>query len=332
MALEDYVAILGLAGMLAYSLLGGADFGGGIWDLFATGPRRDEQRSAIARAMGPVWEANHVWLIFVMVLLFTAFPVAFSAASIGLFGLLHGLLLGITLRGAAFVFRGPKVTGEGTNRWGILFGISSTITPVFLGMALGGISSGNLRVVDGRVHVPGATPGLAPVSLVMGVLALTLCAQLAAVYLTKETTGPLQEDFRLRALWAEAAAVCLALLALPLLRLEAPHLWSGLMGGRACGIAIAAGVAATLSVWALWRRRFGLARIATAAEVALLLLGWGVAQYPYLIYPDLTIHNTAGPEPTLRFVLYSFPIGMAFLIPSLWLLLHVFKGIRLLPK
>src|SRR5262245_35425571 len=112
MAVEDLVAAVGLMGVVAYGVLGGADFGGGIWDFFASGPRRDEQRRAIASAMGPVWEANHVWLIFVVVLVFTAFPPAFAALSEGLFGIFHFVLVGITLRGAAFVFRGPQVGEE----------------------------------------------------------------------------------------------------------------------------------------------------------------------------------------------------------------------------
>src|SRR5438874_7097265 len=103
MLLENAVAIAGLLGVIAYGVLGGADFGGGIWDLFAAGPRRDQQRAAIARAMGPVWEANHVWLIFVIVMLFTAFPPAFAALSVAMFGVFHFVLFGITLRGAAFI-------------------------------------------------------------------------------------------------------------------------------------------------------------------------------------------------------------------------------------
>jgi cytochrome d ubiquinol oxidase subunit II len=180
MSLEDLVAA---------AVLGGADFGGGVWDLFAGGPRRDEQREAIAHAMGPVWEANHVWLIFVIVLLFTAFPPAFAALSVGLFGLFHFVLVGVTLRGAAFVFRGPEVGDRGAGHWGTVFGVASVITPVLLGMAVGAVSAGSLRVQGGQVQIGGATPWLAPISLVIGALALALCAYLAAVYLTVETAA-----------------------------------------------------------------------------------------------------------------------------------------------
>jgi cytochrome d ubiquinol oxidase subunit II len=325
-SLEDLVAAAGLFGVVLYGVLGGADFGGGVWDLFAGGPRRDEQRAAIAHAMGPVWEANHVWLIFVIVVLFTAFPPAFAALSVGLFGLFHFVLLGITLRGAAFVFRGHQVGDGGAGHWGTVFGVASVITPMLLGMAVGAVSAGSLRVRDGQVQIVGATPWLAPVSLVIGALAVALCAYLAAVYLTLETKGELQEDFRRRALLAGTAVVGLAVLALPLLSLETPHLWRGLLGVRAAPVLVTGVAAALLSGWALLRRRLRLARLATVGQASLLLLGWGMAQYPYLIYPDVTLQDVAAPHATLRFVLYALPVGLALLVPSLWLLFRVFKG------
>ncbi len=326
MDLEDLVVSVGLVGVIAYGVLGGADFGGGIWDLFAAGPRRDEQRRAIARAMGPVWEANHVWLIFVIVLLFTCFPAAFAALSVGLFGLFHVVLIGVTLRGAAFVFRGPDMAERGAAHWGTVCGVASVITPLLLGMAVGAVSSGSLGVSDEQVVIRGTTPWLAPLSLAIGALALALCAYLAAVYLTNETHGDLQEDFRRRAFLAGTFVVGLAGLALPLLYVETPHLWDGLVGPRAAPV-LALGVAtALLSGWALLRRRFRLARVAAVGQVSLLLFGWGLAQYPYLIYPGVTVHGAAAPKATLRFVLYALPVGMAFLLPSLWFLFRVFKA------
>jgi cytochrome d ubiquinol oxidase subunit II len=326
MALEEVVAGIGLLGVIAYAVLGGADFGGGIWDLFAAGPRRDEQRAAIAVAMGPVWEANHVWLIFVIVLLFTAFPPAFAALSIGLFGLFHFVLLGITLRGAAFVFRSPQGSERGVSHWGTIFGVASVITPVLLGMAVGAISSGNLRVVDGQAQIQGATPWLAPISLVIGALTLALCAYLAAVYLTNETTGDLQEDFRQHALLAGTFVVGLAVVALPLLHWGTPHLWDGLISRRAAPVVGTGVLAALVSGWALLRRRYRVSRIAATVQIALLVLGWGLAQQPFLIYPDVTLQAAAAPRETLVFVLYAVPIGMALLLPSLWLLFRIFKA------
>src|SRR5919199_49846 len=327
---HDLVAGVALIAVIAYAVLGGADFGGGIWDIFASGPRREEQREAIAHAMGPVWEANHVWLIFVIVILFTAFPPAFAALSTGLFLVFHLALIGITLRGAAFVFRsyGPQV-GRTPARWGVIFGMASVITPVLLGMSLGSISAGGLRVQDGNVRIEGTVPWLAPISLAMGALALSICAYLAAVYLTVETQGKLRDDFRRRAAGRDLCVVGLSVLTLPLLYLQASHLWSGLVSLQAAPVIGAGAAAALLSGWALLRRHFRLARAASLAQVAFLLVGWGLAQRPYLIYPDVTLQKAAAPEATLRFLLYSLPFGMAILIPSLLFLFSVFKrGVR----
>ena len=328
MPLEDVVAAIGLMGVIAYGVLGGADFGGGIWDLFAGGARRDEQRAAIAQAMGPVWEANHVWLIFVIVLLFTCFPPAFAALSIGLFGLFHFVLIGITLRGAAFAFRGLGVADRGASHWGTVFGIASMLTPMLLGMAVGAVSSGGLRLSQEQVQDRGPTPWFTPVSLMISALALALCTYLAAVYLTNETHGELQEDFRQRALLAGTFVAGLAVLALPLLYLQNSHLWDGLVSRRGTPVMMLGMATALLSGWALLRRRYRLARAAVIAQVSLLLMGWGLAQYPYLIFPDVTLHKAAAPQATLRFILYAVPAGMILLLPSLWFLFWVFKRER----
>ncbi|MBX0329322.1 cytochrome d ubiquinol oxidase subunit II [Oscillochloris sp. ZM17-4] len=328
MPLENLVAGVGLLAVIAYAVLGGADFGGGIWDVFASGPRREAQRTAIAGAMGPVWEANHVWLIFVIVILFTAFPTAFAALSVALFIPFHLALLGIILRGTAFVFRAysPVHGGAGARGWGVIFGVASVMTPLALGMALGAVSAGQLRVSGGEVLPGGASSWLTPLSLAMGALALALCAYLAAVFLSNETAGALREDFRRRALLAGTAVVGLSALALPLLYIAAPHLWGGLLSLRAAPALGIGTIAALLSGWALARRRYRLARISAVAQIICLLAGWGLAQYPYLIFPDVTLSAAAAGPGTLAFVLYSLPIGMALLLPSLWLLFRVFKG------
>src|ERR1044072_8674381 len=128
-----------VASLVIYALLAGADYGGGVWDLFAFGPRARKQRELIAEAISPVWEANHVWLIFVIVILFTAFPPAFAALSVGLFGVFHLVLVGVTLRGAAFVCRGPETDERAVGHWGMAFGVASVITPALLGMAVGAV-------------------------------------------------------------------------------------------------------------------------------------------------------------------------------------------------
>src|SRR5262245_15476890 len=260
--IEITAAVAGVA-LIAYALFGGADFGGGVWDLFASGPRRAEQRAAIAHAMGPVWEANHVWLIFVIVILFTAFPPAYAALSIALFFPFHLVLLGIVLRGAAFVFRAyARRAGAGTSQaergWGIVFGAASIVTPLLLGVSLGTVSTGRIRVQGSDVLAERAWT--APVALTIGVLALALCAYLAAVYLANETDGALQEDFRRRALLAGTATVALSGFAIPLLRVEAPHLWEGLLSARAFPVLLGGVIAALLAGWWLRTRRYRLAR------------------------------------------------------------------------
>jgi cytochrome d ubiquinol oxidase subunit II len=177
-----------------------------------------------------------------------------------------------------------------------------------------------------RVAIEGAAPWLRPLSLAMGGFALAVCAYLAAVYLANETAGELREDFRRRALAAGTAVVAMSALMLPLLYVHAPHLWHGLLSARAAPVLAVGVAAALLSGWALWRRRPRLARAATIAQTACLLAGWGIAQHPYVIYPDVTIQGAAAHEATLRFVLWSTPFGMALLLPSLWWLFRVFKS------
>ncbi|MBI3909783.1 MAG: cytochrome d ubiquinol oxidase subunit II [Armatimonadetes bacterium] len=329
MRLEELVAGVALLALIAYALLGGADFGGGVWDLLvptASG-RAEEHRVAITRAMGPVWEANHVWLIFVIVLLFTGFPAAYTALSVALFVPLHLALLGIVLRGAAFVFRSPGALVAGRSPlWMHAFRAASILTPLVLGMCLGAISAGRIRVASGRVVSDLWRPWLAPFPVAVGVLALAVSAYLAAVYLTVETEGTVQEDFRRRALGAGAVTAVVAGVTLALALVAAPRFWGSFTGPLDTPIVLGAVVLATLSAWAVYHRRYHLARVAAAGEVVLLLLGWGLAQYPYLIYPHLTLWQAASLPPTLRFILWTLVPGGLLLVPSLWFLFTVFKG------
>lgn len=300
------------AALTLYMLLGMADFGGGIWDLLARGPRGGEQRQLIARAMGPVWEVNHVWLIFFAVVLFTAFPTVFAALATALFLPLHLVLLGIVFRGSAFVLRTHGPVRSAFNRfWAAVFGVASLITPFLLGAALAVVVSGGIR---------------STLPLLTGLTAVALSAFLAAAYLAVESPrGEAQEDFRRRAISSGLITGLAALTTLLAAGRAVPWLATGLL--RNHFLLPAAGVILLLAaLLALDRRSFLLARYAAGGFAVLLLWSWLLAQWPYLIYPDLTAFNSVGPAPTLRFILRLMPVGLVVLVPSLALLFYVFKG------
>ena len=318
-----------LLGIVLYALLGGADFGGGVWDLVARGPRADKQRQEIASAIGPIWEANHVWLIFTVVISFTVFPDVFAAISTALYIPLSLALVGIVLRGAAFVFRAyahdVTLAQQG---WGGVFAIASTGTPVILGMCAGAVATGDIRIIDGQFEGSYWTTWIAPFPIVIGLLSLVTCAYLAAVYMTNDVRGQgeLENDFRRRALGSGVVFAVLATIALPLARSDAPQIWHGMTDREVWTIVPVGVLFAVASGWAVWSRRYSLARIAAAAEVVVLIVGWSLAQYPYLIVPDLTYQNAAASDPMLKASLIIFAIGSVFLVPSLILLFVLFKG------
>lgn len=314
----------------AYALLGGADFGGGVWDLLARGPRREAQRALIADAIGPIWEANHVWLILVVVMLFTCFPVAFSAYAIALHVPLTLMLIGVVLRGSAFTFRSyDSRRDEVQRRWGRVFSVASLVTPVLLGVALGAALSG--AVGDSRT-APDAwgrfvAPWLAPFPFALGAFVLALFAFLAAVYLTVEAgDDAVREDFRRRALVSGVAVVLTGGVALVLARREAPFLWAGLLASRRAFVVHAASaLTAGIAGWALWTRRWRLARLAAVGEASSIVWSWAWVQWPYLVPPDRTIDDLAAPPATLRLVALGLAVGFVVLVPSFYVLFRVFK-------
>jgi cytochrome d ubiquinol oxidase subunit II len=315
MSLATLMALVMFASLVAYAVLAGADFGAGIWDLLARSERRAAQRAALAHAIGPVWEANHVWLIFVVVLLFTCFPAAYAQASVALFWPLHAVLLGIVLRGAAYVFRAYAATSDATrDAWGSVFGASSALTPVLLGMCLGALSTGDpYRWYD-------------PFPVATGVLALLICAYLAAVYLAWEShDAQLRDDFRRRALAVWWLAGLASVVLLVLARSEAARLWTGLTSWPAILFIAAGSALAPISFTALRDNRFDLARYACAAQIVALLAGWAAAPWRYLIYPDLTVAGAAAPASTLSLTAWTLPFGLGALFPALWFLFRVFK-------
>ena len=319
-----------------YVLLGGADFGGGVWDFFARGNKQDEQRALIAEAIGPIWEANHVWLILVVVLLFSCFPKAFAHLATELHVPLTIMLVGVVLRGSAFTFRTYDSKQDAVQRrWGRVFSVASLLTPIVLGVCLGAVSSGALPLRSTRdaAALSFAARFIDPwfasrFPWAVGLLTLLLFAFLAASYLTVEAPeGVLRNVFRRRALQSQGALLFTALATLVVARAENPLLFDGLTNGRTALVmhAITACAAAT-SIWALSTRRFQIARLAAAAQASFILWGWAWTQFPWLIPPDRTITELAAPRVTLQLILGALGIGTVILLPSFVYLFRVFKS------
>jgi cytochrome d ubiquinol oxidase subunit II len=328
LGIDIYVAAgaVMLLAITAYALLAGADFGGGILDMFAFGPRKGYQRKALANAIGPVWETNHVWIILLLVVIFSCFPKALYVLAYGLYAPLMIMLMGIVLRGVSFVFRSYHEDASPRWRfWGSVFGSASAITPFVLGTMLAAVSLGGIRYQDGVVTVDPAHAWTSPIALLTGLLTLAICAYLAAVYMTVETDGDLAEDFRKRGLQLWVVVAILPAILLPLIRSQAPLLWEHFaqrssLPPMAFGI-----VTVALSGWALWNRAYHLARIFAVMEVCVLLFGWAFAQWPYIVYPDVTFQNAVTQGPALVTLLNALPFGLMLLIPSLLFLFKVFK-------
>jgi cytochrome d ubiquinol oxidase subunit II len=332
--MPEIIAGIMVLALNAYVLMGGADFGGGVWDLLASGPRREQQRGLISNSIAPIWEANHVWLIVVVVMLFTAFPVAFGTLGTVMHIPLTLMLIGIVLRGSAFVFRSYGSRHHTTrHRWGAAFAIASIVTPILLGNIVGTIASGAAGAASARVGTASfadvfVSPWLAPFPIAVGGFALALFAFLAAVYLTLEAKDDgLREDFRRRALAMAAGVFVLAALALLLSFSGAPRVAQGLMGSPwSILLHVCTAASAITAIAALWTRRFALARVAAAAQVSCILWGWALSQYPYIVPTTLTIRDAAAPPITLKLLLIGLAIGFAILIPSLRYLFKTFAG------
>lgn len=338
MSLANLLAATIFVALNAYALLAGADFGGGVWALLARGPRKVAQRELVADAIGPVWEANHVWLILALVLLFTAFPPAFARLGTLLHIPLSLALIGIVLRGSAFTFWRYGSGGPGDaapRRWGMVFAIASLITPLLLGMTIGAIASG---AVGDAARALGAhagfsatyvAPWLTPFTLTVGLFALIAFAFLAAVYLPLETGDPeLREDFRRRALGAGAALFLVAGVALAWSGPYAPRVRDALIfAAWALPLHLLTAGAAVTALAALWRRRWRLARVAAAGQVSVILWGWALSQYPTIVPPDLTIADAAASPGTLRLALGALALGAVVVFPSLGYLFRVFKRV-----
>lgn len=307
-----------LAGMTAYTVLAGADFGAGLWTLLAVGPGGQRIRDEARHAMGPVWEANHVWLIFVLVVGWTAYPVAFGSISSTLAAPLLIAAIGIIFRGAAYALRGSSSTARAAEN---LLAVSSVLTPFALGTAVGAIALG--RVPVGNAAGNPLTSWLNPASVLIGALAVVFSGYLAAVYLAadslRSTERSVASPFRRRALAAGLASGGLALAGLLVMRNSGLNLTHGAALAAVC----VSGVGGLLTLVLCWRSRFGLARLTAALSVAAVVVGWAAAQTPRLL-PGLTVTQAAAGRSTLVALIIAVCCGSIVLIPSLILLFTLF--------
>ncbi len=329
MCLEVVLAGVILGSLTFYVLLGGADFGAGVWHLFARGSRASAERQLIGDAIAPIWEANHVWLITVITVLFAAFPPVYALLSTVLHIPIVILLIGIVLRGSAFAFRHYDVKPDGAHLyWEQLFAASSLITPVLFGIILGSITSGRVTLTGKSFWSVFVQPWLQPFPLTVGVFALVLFAYLAAVYLILEARDEgLQELFRRRAIIAALVAAFLEETVMLLARTGATRLWSEVHGTLWGGLAeLSSALFAMSGIYLLWRRHFWWARLCAIGQVTIALWTLGIAQFPYLVPPSLTVFNAAAPQATLNIIFAVLCFGALLLFPSLFYLYRVFKS------
>jgi cytochrome d ubiquinol oxidase subunit II len=323
--------IFALIGLAFYTVLGGADFGAGFWQLTAgKGRQAQAVREHAHAAMAPVWEANHVWLIFVLTVVWTAYPTAFGSIASTLSIPLFIAAVGIIFRGVAYALRAGAAGPRELSAIDTVFSISSVLTPFALGTAVGGIASG--RVPVGNAAGSQFSSWLNPTSLLVGVLAVTTAAYLAAVFLCADATKlgdqGLEEQFRRRALGAGIVAGVIALAGLGVIAGDAHRIFHRLVIGAGLAglvISLVAGVA-TLAL--VWRRQYELSRYGAAAAVAAIIAGWALAQSP-LFLPGLTIEAAAAPRTTLIAVIVAVLAGAVILFPSLALLFRLLLSGRL---
>jgi cytochrome d ubiquinol oxidase subunit II len=318
---STFAAVVLFTGVVAYAVLGGADYGAGFWDLTAGGAERGRRpRHLVDLSLAPVWEANHVWLVFCLVMLWTGFPGAFAAIMTTLYVPLGLAALGIVVRGSGFAFRKVFVRTEQQRVVGASFAASSVLTPFFLGTVAGGIASGR---VPAEGHGDPLTSWLNPTSVLGGVLAVLACAFTAAMFLTAEARRREEPDleawFRRRAQVTAAATGAVALGGIAVLAADAPRLFDNLLG-RALPFVVVSGLCGLAALVLMRRLPPRLVQGLAVSAVGAIVVGWGVAQYPYLLGTQLPIDAAAAPAPTLVALAVVAAVALAVVVPSMALL------------
>jgi cytochrome bd ubiquinol oxidase subunit II len=325
MLLQSIPLVVVLVGVALYTVLGGADFGAGFWQLFAgRGERGERVREFAHHSMGPVWEANHVWLIFVLTVFWTSYPKAFGSIASTLAVVLFIALLGIIFRGAAYAFRSGASTGRELGRIDTIFSVSSILTPFALGAAVGAIATNRVPVGDAAGHL--FSSWLNPTSIFIGVLAVASCAYLAAIYLAADAARDgheaLERDFRLRALGAGVVAGAIAIGGIFIVNADYHTLFHSLLSGRALAAVIVSFLAGLVTLMLVYGRRYEPARYCGATAVAAIIAGWALARWPTIL-PGLTVYQAAAGHDTLVWVIVVVLGGGAILFPSLALLFRL---------
>ncbi|MEU9542162.1 MULTISPECIES: cytochrome d ubiquinol oxidase subunit II [Streptomyces] len=319
--IEDVVAWVLLVAVAAYACAGGTDYGAGFWDLVAGGAERGKRpRWLIDHAMEPVWETNNVWLVFVLVIMWTGFPVLFQTLFSAMWLPLALAAVGLVLRGAGFALRKPTRRLAGRRIYGAVFAVSSLLTPFFLGAAVGGIATG--RVAPGTQASADAWSN--GTSVIAGLLTVAATAFLGAVFLTADArrfdAPDLVGYFRLRAWCTLVVLAVLAVVGLAVTHDDAPYVYDGLTGGIGLVLVLIAVLSALTTAWLLYRVATGWARVTAIGSVALVVVAWGLAQRPYLIPTSLTVSQAAGAATTLRWLMLVTVVAVVLVGPPLVLL------------
>ncbi|MFC5799802.1 cytochrome d ubiquinol oxidase subunit II [Streptomyces formicae] len=321
MTLAGLIAVVLLLAVAAYACAGGTDYGAGFWDLLAGGAERGKRpRSLIDHAMAPVWEVNNVWLVFILVIMWTGFPVLFQTVFSAMWLPLALAAVGMVLRGAGFALRKPMRRLFPRRLYGALFAVASLLTPFFLGAAVGGIASG--RAAPGTEASAEAWAN--PTSVFFGLLTIAATAFLGAVFLSSDAARFDAPDlvgyFRRRALGSLAVVVLLGLAAFLVVRGDAPRLWHGLTHGVGLVLVVVAVVCAVATGWLLLRGRGKWSRTTATGLVAAAVLAWGFAQRPYLVPTSLTVTEAAGDPTTLTWLAFVTLVALILVGPAVFLL------------
>lgn len=319
-----------LIAITLYAILGGADFGAGVWEFNLAMRSSKKERDLMYRAIGPVWEVNHVWLIFALVLMFSAFPVAFAALSRALWVPLLLALLGIFARSVGFAFRAYAAGAVRQQAlFGAIFAFASTSTPFFFGSCAGAIAGGLDVNQDGEFLGSHLTGWITPLSVFCSFYAVGLCSYISAIFMSCEAQH--DQDQELTAVWRTRALIMgvilgiFSALGLVVLSQYAPDLWLAFQSS-ALPLVVISSVTGFSSMVLIWKSLFKFGAAAAAVTVASVILGWGVAQYPLIVPPVITVHSAKGPDSVLWAMIIAIAAGAVVLVPSLGWLFYLFKG------